>query len=114
MYVLLQRHEQHSAPPMPTAAMQALPHHSRQQRWLRTHCASGCLWRLATRALKFRTKKARRIQQVRECNRVCCVVRIERGVAKRPGLNELDVPEWAGLALDKVEWRKQLLQRIAL
>jgi hypothetical protein len=22
----------------------------------------------------------------------------ERGVAKRPALNELDVPEWAGLA----------------
>jgi hypothetical protein len=37
----------------------------------------------------------------------------ERGVAKRPDLNELDVPEWAELALDKVEWR-QLLQRIAL
>ena len=36
-----------------------------------------------------------------------------RGVAKRPDLNELDVPEWAELALDKVEWRK-LLQRIAL
>ena len=29
----------------------------------------------------------------------------ERGVAKRPDLNELDVPEWAELALDKVEWR---------
>ena len=28
-------------------------------------------------------------------------------------VNELDVPEWAELALDKVEWRK-LLQRIAL
>jgi hypothetical protein len=38
---------------------------------------------------------------------------VERGVAKRPDLNELDVPEWAELALDKVEWRK-LLQRIAL
>jgi hypothetical protein len=25
------------------------------------------------------------------------------GVAKRPDLNELDVPEWAKLALDKVE-----------
>ena len=37
----------------------------------------------------------------------------ERGVAKRPDLNELDVPEWAELASDKVEWRK-LLQRIAL
>jgi hypothetical protein len=37
----------------------------------------------------------------------------ERGVAKRPDLNELDVPQWAELALDKVEWRK-LLQRIAL
>ena len=37
----------------------------------------------------------------------------ERGVAKRPDLNELDVPEWTKLALDKVEWRK-LLQRIAL
>ena len=37
----------------------------------------------------------------------------ERGVAKRPDLNELDVPEWAELALDKVEWR-ELLQRIAL
>ena len=37
----------------------------------------------------------------------------ERGVAKRPDLNELDVPEWAELALDKTEWRK-LLQRIAL
>jgi hypothetical protein len=36
-----------------------------------------------------------------------------RGVAKRPDLNELDVPKWAELALDKVEWRK-LLQRIAL
>jgi hypothetical protein len=35
----------------------------------------------------------------------------ERGVAKRPDLNELDVPEWAELALDKVEWR-ELLQRI--
>jgi hypothetical protein len=33
--------------------------------------------------------------------------------AKRPDLNELAVPEWAELALDKVEWRK-LLQRIAL
>jgi hypothetical protein len=30
----------------------------------------------------------------------------ERGVAKRPDLNELDVPEWAKLALDKVEWRE--------
>ena len=37
----------------------------------------------------------------------------ERGVAKRPDLNELDVPEWAELALDKVEWR-ELLERIAL
>jgi hypothetical protein len=37
----------------------------------------------------------------------------ERGVAKQPDLNELDVPEWAELALDKQEWRK-LLQRIAL
>jgi hypothetical protein len=41
----------------------------------------------------------------------------ERRVAKRPDLNELDVPEWAELALDKdfikVEWRKPL-QRIAL
>ena len=37
----------------------------------------------------------------------------ERGVAKRPDLNELDVPEWAELALDKVEWR-ELLQRNAL
>jgi hypothetical protein len=29
-------------------------------------------------------------------------------VAKRPdlNLNELGVPEWAELALDKVEWRK--------
>jgi hypothetical protein len=27
----------------------------------------------------------------------------ERGVAKRPDLNELDVPEWAELALDKIE-----------
>jgi hypothetical protein len=33
------------------------------------------------------------------------------GVAKRADLNELDVPEWAALALDKVEWRK-LLQRM--
>jgi hypothetical protein len=33
-------------------------------------------------------------------------------LAERPDLNELDVPEWAALALDKVEWRK-LLQRIA-
>jgi hypothetical protein len=32
----------------------------------------------------------------------------ERGVAKRPDLNELDVPEWAELALDKIEWRKLL------
>jgi hypothetical protein len=39
----------------------------------------------------------------------------ERGVAKRPDLNELDVPEWAELALDKVEWRKLLQpRRIAL
>jgi hypothetical protein len=37
----------------------------------------------------------------------------ERGVAKRPDLNKLDVPEWAELALDTIEWRK-LLQRIAL
>jgi hypothetical protein len=37
----------------------------------------------------------------------------ERGVAKRPDLNELDVPEWAELAMDKVE-RRKLLQRIAL
>jgi hypothetical protein len=39
----------------------------------------------------------------------------ERGVAKRPDLNELNVPEWAELALvsDKPEWRKLLL-RIAL
>jgi hypothetical protein len=37
----------------------------------------------------------------------------ERGVAKRPDLNELDAPEWAELALDQVECRK-LLQRIAL
>jgi hypothetical protein len=29
-----------------------------------------------------------------------------RGVAKRPDLNELDVPEWAELALDEVEWRE--------
>jgi hypothetical protein len=36
-----------------------------------------------------------------------------RGVAKRPDLNELDVPEPAELALTKVEWR-ELLQRIAL
>ena len=37
----------------------------------------------------------------------------ERGVAKRPDLNELDVPEWAELALDKAE-RREPLQRIAL
>jgi hypothetical protein len=37
----------------------------------------------------------------------------ERGVAKRPGLNELDMPEWAELALNKIEWR-ELLKRIAL
>jgi hypothetical protein len=37
----------------------------------------------------------------------------ERGVAKGPDPNELDAPEWAELALDKVEPRK-LLQRIAL
>jgi hypothetical protein len=37
----------------------------------------------------------------------------ERGVAKRPDLNELDVPEWAELALDKVERRKRS-QRITL
>jgi hypothetical protein len=37
----------------------------------------------------------------------------EQGVAKRPDLNELDVPEWAELALNRVEWR-ELLQRIAL
>jgi hypothetical protein len=36
----------------------------------------------------------------------------ERGVAKRPDLNDLDVPEWAELALDKVE-RRKLLQRIS-
>jgi hypothetical protein len=36
----------------------------------------------------------------------------ERGVAKRPDLNKLDVPEWAELALHNVEWRK-LLQCIA-
>ena len=34
-------------------------------------------------------------------------------VVKQPDLNELDVPEWAELALDKIE-RKKLLQRIAL
>jgi hypothetical protein len=27
----------------------------------------------------------------------------ERGVTKRPDLNELDVPDWAELALDEVE-----------
>jgi hypothetical protein len=27
----------------------------------------------------------------------------KRGAAKRPDLNELDVPEWAELVLDKVE-----------
>jgi hypothetical protein len=32
----------------------------------------------------------------------------ERGVVKRSDLNELDVPEWAELALDKVE-RRELL-----
>jgi hypothetical protein len=31
-----------------------------------------------------------------------------RGVAKRPDLNELDVPELAELVLDKIEWRKPL------
>jgi hypothetical protein len=36
----------------------------------------------------------------------------ERGMAKWPDLNELDVPKWAELALDKEEWR-ELLQRIA-
>jgi hypothetical protein len=36
-----------------------------------------------------------------------------RGMAKQPDLNELDVPEWAELALGKMQWRK-LLQRIAL
>jgi hypothetical protein len=34
-------------------------------------------------------------------------------MAKRPDLIELDVPEWAELALDKIEWRKPL-QRIAV
>jgi hypothetical protein len=34
-------------------------------------------------------------------------------VVKQPDLNELDMPEWAQLALDNIEWRK-LLQRIAL
>jgi hypothetical protein len=43
----------------------------------------------------------------------------ERGVAKRPDLNELDLPGRAELALDNVEWRKLLptaviMQRIAL
>jgi hypothetical protein len=42
-----------------------------------------------------------------------CKLKNERGAAKRPDLNELDVPEWAELALDKVE-RRELLQRIAL
>jgi hypothetical protein len=37
----------------------------------------------------------------------------ERGVAKRPDPNELDMPEWAELVLDDIEWR-ELLQRIAL
>jgi hypothetical protein len=37
----------------------------------------------------------------------------EQGVAKRPDLDELDVPEWAELAIDKIE-RRKLLQRIAL
>jgi hypothetical protein len=36
----------------------------------------------------------------------------ERGAAKRPDLrctlSELDVPEWAELALDKVEWRGRI------
>jgi hypothetical protein len=36
-----------------------------------------------------------------------------RGVVKWPDPNELDVPEWAELALDKIE-RRELLQRIAL
>jgi hypothetical protein len=34
-------------------------------------------------------------------------------VAKRPDLNELDVPDWAELALDEIERRKRL-QCIAL
>jgi hypothetical protein len=29
----------------------------------------------------------------------------ERGVAKQPDLNNLDVSEWAELALDKIEWK---------
>ena len=41
----------------------------------------------------------------------------ERGMAKRPDLNELDVPEWAELALDKIGRRELAtarLQRIAI
>jgi hypothetical protein len=38
----------------------------------------------------------------------------ERGVVKRPDLNELGVPEWAELALDKVEWRKLQQRMLAL
>jgi hypothetical protein len=34
-------------------------------------------------------------------------------MAKRPDLDELDVPEWAELTLDKTE-RWKLLQRVAL
>jgi hypothetical protein len=37
----------------------------------------------------------------------------ELGVAKRPNLNELDISEWAELALDTIE-RRKLLQCIAL
>jgi hypothetical protein len=35
----------------------------------------------------------------------------ERGIAKRPDPNELDVPEWRELALAKIEWR-ELPQRV--
>jgi hypothetical protein len=37
---------------------------------------------------------------------------MNEGMAKRPDLNELDVPDWTELALDEIEWRK-LLQTAA-
>jgi hypothetical protein len=40
-----------------------------------------------------------------------CIQWTRDGEAARPDLNELDVPEWAELALDKVEWEATAAHR---
>jgi hypothetical protein len=71
-----------------------------------------CTWRMSQRRRwapgRRKAATSRRRRQDEEMER-----ENERGVAKRPDPNELDMPEWAELVLDEIEWRS-LLQRIAL